>query len=155
MPKSTAWRYYRKSDGRWYRKWREPGSRRIYQQLEHRWVWEQANGPIPDGYEVHHRNHDATDNRLDNLQLLSIAEHDEYHQRLREDHRPDADGVITRRCQRCGEYKPLDQFTKRKAGTYHGYCKPCVAAYLREWKQRNREHYLEYRRARRAAGLPA
>jgi hypothetical protein len=36
---------------------------------EHRWVWEQAHGPIPVGSHVHHKNGVKTDNRLVNLQL--------------------------------------------------------------------------------------
>ncbi len=31
---------------------------------EHRAFWEEANGPIPPGYLVHHRNEDTRDNRL-------------------------------------------------------------------------------------------
>lgn len=42
---------------------------------EHRWVWEQANGPIPDGYEIHHRNHKKGDNRLENLELIKDHDH--------------------------------------------------------------------------------
>lgn len=46
---------------------------------EHRWVWEQANGPIPPGYEVHHRNDNKLDNRIENLELLSKPEHGRLH----------------------------------------------------------------------------
>lgn len=34
---------------------------------EHIWIWEQANGPVPDGYVVMHINQIKTDNRLENL----------------------------------------------------------------------------------------
>lgn len=46
---------------------------------EHRHVWRQANGPIPRGFVVHHRNEDKTDNRLDNLELMTRAEHARLH----------------------------------------------------------------------------
>lgn len=46
---------------------------------EHRHVWEQANGPIPDGYVIHHINGNALDNRLENLAMLTSAEHTRLH----------------------------------------------------------------------------
>ena len=122
--KADAWRYFRKSDGRWYRKWREPGSRKLHQQLESRWVWEQANGPVPPGHEIHHRDEDQGNNDPGNLECVPFGWHDDHHQRKREDHRT-VDGVEERRCQRCGEYKPLAEFYRRAAGTWQGYCKPC------------------------------
>ena len=45
----------------------------------HRRVWEQANGPIPEGLIVHHVNHDKRDNRLVNLALMTRAEHSAHH----------------------------------------------------------------------------
>lgn len=46
-----------------------------HQRLEHDVIWERANGPIPDGYEIHHINGVRLDNRLDNFQLLTKAKH--------------------------------------------------------------------------------
>lgn len=40
----------------------------------HRVIWVLAHGAIPDGYEVDHINNIRTDNRLENLQLLSYGE---------------------------------------------------------------------------------
>lgn len=133
--------------------WREPGSRKLYQQLESRWVWERANGAIPDGHEIHHRDHDHANNALDNLACVTAEWHDDYHQRLRERHRT-VDGVEERECQRCNVWRPLADFSRRAAGTFQGYCKLCVRAYLREWRAANREHhnaYMREYRKRRAA----
>lgn len=42
-------------------------------------VWEAFNGPVPNGYDVHHINNNRTDNRLENLQLLTKEEHQKLH----------------------------------------------------------------------------
>lgn len=44
-----------------------------------RLVYETFIGSIPKGYDVHHKNHIRTDNRLCNLVLLSKEEHNEEH----------------------------------------------------------------------------
>ena len=41
----------------------------------HRVVWEHYNGPVPDGFHIHHVNNDRADNRLENLECLSSREH--------------------------------------------------------------------------------
>lgn len=43
--------------------------------LLHRDIWESRNGPIPDGFDVHHLNRDRTNNRIENLALITRAEH--------------------------------------------------------------------------------
>lgn len=42
--------------------------------LVHRIVWEAFNGPIPEGMQVNHINEDKTDNRLENLNLMTRKE---------------------------------------------------------------------------------
>lgn len=41
----------------------------------HREIWEQHYGPIPLGYEVHHKDEDKRNNALNNLELLTEADH--------------------------------------------------------------------------------
>lgn len=47
--------------------------------LKHRYVWEQHNGKIPDGYEVHHKDLNTHNNDISNLMLMEIKEHRSYH----------------------------------------------------------------------------
>lgn len=48
--------------------------------LLHRWLVEQQLGrPLAPGEQVHHRNGDRHDNRLENLQVMSATEHQGHH----------------------------------------------------------------------------
>lgn len=43
--------------------------------LMHRYVWEYYNGKILDNYDLHHIDHNKTNNNINNLELYSKAEH--------------------------------------------------------------------------------
>lgn len=46
---------------------------------EHRFVWKEAYGEIPEGFVIHHKNENARDNSLDNLEMLSKRDHGKQH----------------------------------------------------------------------------
>lgn len=43
--------------------------------LLHRHMWEAANGPIPDGWDIHHIDENKTNNTLSNFESLPKSEH--------------------------------------------------------------------------------
>lgn len=45
----------------------------------HHLVWEEVNGPIPEGYVIHHKNENPEDNRVENLELVTPIEHNRLH----------------------------------------------------------------------------
>lgn len=45
----------------------------------HRFVWVCNNGDIPEGYDVHHKDHDKSNNDISNLELLTKKEHKQKH----------------------------------------------------------------------------
>lgn len=45
----------------------------------HVYVWELYNGAIPAGYEVHHKDHNKRHNEIENLEILTEAEHKQRH----------------------------------------------------------------------------
>lgn len=49
----------------------------------HRYIWEQSNGKIPDGHDIHHKNFIRTDNRIENLECILHKDHASLHAKLR------------------------------------------------------------------------
>ena len=43
--------------------------------MEHRYIWEKEIGKIPEGWDIHHKNEDKSDNRIENLECLSKSDH--------------------------------------------------------------------------------
>ncbi len=45
----------------------------------HKYIWEEAYGPVPVGYVIHHKDEDKLNNDLDNLECLTDREHRDLH----------------------------------------------------------------------------
>jgi uncharacterized CHY-type Zn-finger protein len=45
----------------------------------HEEIWKHANGPIPEGFHIHHIDHDPLNNSLSNLESIPAADHHRHH----------------------------------------------------------------------------
>lgn len=81
MAARTQWfngvKYYEHKTGYYFRAALREG--RVGSRSMHRTVWEHHNGPIPDGFNIHHINHERGDNRIENLELVDAREHARRH----------------------------------------------------------------------------
>jgi hypothetical protein len=94
------------------RVWTGPGRR----DLEHRAMWIAAYGPIPKGMQLHHCNGDKTDNRLENLALVSNRGHQMLHRHERA--LGDRWSLAHERCVDCGR---TDRFHRAQGLCFHCY----------------------------------
>lgn len=112
---------------------RNPNKKNIYAQpwkrgfgkaeLEHRTIYEAAFGPIPEGYVIHHINHDPTDNRIENLQMMIERDHLRTHQKS---FRKNVSDVWEKFCSRCSTWKVADtEFYRKRKNGVRCYCKEC------------------------------
>jgi hypothetical protein len=69
--------------------------------MNHVTVWEATHGPIPIGMQIHHKDHDKTNNDISNLQLVTPLEHKRIHSGCRI-----VNGEWEKPCSKCGQFKP-------------------------------------------------
>ena len=129
-PKSSAPGGYGSITPKGYRRVWDSSQRRL--RMEHVLVWERAHGPVPEGMEVHHKNDDKLDNRLDNLELVDDLTHKRIHGGcvLR-------DGVWFKPCRHCGTVHPIDHYYVRKDGI-SPWCRDCCIRNAVENKRKRR-----------------
>src|SRR5580658_7046011 len=93
---------------------------RINKTFEHRRIWRKYHGPVPQGFFIHHKNEDKTDNRIENLELVDALTHKRIHSGCRK-----LDGNWFKPCCRCGIEKAVStSYYKRKDGI-SPWCKQC------------------------------
>lgn len=68
-------KYHRQPDGHYANRFTFKGKTSYL----HRDIWEDANGPIPEGYVVHHIDHDKENNDIGNLALMERRKHYVHH----------------------------------------------------------------------------
>lgn len=56
-----------------------PGRKKRYPMRLHVYVWQKYNGPVPEGYHVHHIDENKDNNDISNLELLKAHDHLSHH----------------------------------------------------------------------------
>ena len=98
----------------------------------HRYLWEQANGPIPEGMVIHHVDGDNRNNDLTNLVLVTPQEHSRIHQGWARG----TDGRWLKPCPSCGLMKDAERdFYWRSRGRPVVRCKPCQSQHAKDAKK--------------------
>lgn len=89
--------------------------------MEHDRVWEEHNGPTPEGMQVHHVDEVKLNNSIENLELLDALTHKRIHSGcvLR-------DGEWWKPCRKCGVTKHIgDFYFNNHHHSVSSNCKPC------------------------------
>jgi len=71
--KENARKHFEKRTQKWMVHWTDETGKQ-YNTTWARWIWEQTNGPIPEGYIVCYKDQDTTSLNFDNLELRSRAD---------------------------------------------------------------------------------
>jgi hypothetical protein len=51
--------------------------------IRSRLIWLAVNGPIPEGMQINHKNHDTSDDRIDNLELVTPQQNTMYRRKIK------------------------------------------------------------------------
>ena len=103
--------------------------------FEHVIVWESHFGPVPVGMELHHRNGNKLDNRIENLMLVSRLEHKRFHSECIK-----VGDRWLKRCRRCLWYRPIDTdfYVYPGKGGVQSKCRRCHIDLVVESKRRRK-----------------
>lgn len=132
----------------------------------HRVIWEETNGPIPEGYQIHHIDRNPTNNDVSNLMCVSVDEHIEIHRKIltQEERDWSRDNLINNanpaskawhRSEKGRQWHREHALQNRANGCYHKelICSFCGKHYIGEPYSNNGNHFcsnkckVAYRRA--------
>ena len=104
--------------------------------LGHVLAWESANGPVPEGYQIHHIDGDKQNNALSNLLLVTPTDHKRIHSGCKL-----VDGVWWKPCRVCKLYRPIEPewwYFSKEGWPLYGRCRPCHISKVVEAKRLRR-----------------
>lgn len=110
----------------------------------HQVVWMKANGDIPKGMVIHHKDHNRFNNELSNLELLTTKQHVMHHHGK---HLRVIKGKLHRACAKCGFVAPIEEWFY-PSGLEKWICNPCYRLARRIYYHENAAHVKERERIR-------
>jgi hypothetical protein len=105
--------------------------------MEHDVVWEKAHGIIPKGHVVHHKNDIKTDNRLENLELVTLL----HPKRIHSGCFLDDQNRWYKPCCKCGEFKEVEGDYYKRVDGISPWCKSCCKANATENYRKRKAAY--------------
>lgn len=93
----------------------------------HRLVWEEVNGSIPEGYEIHHKCHNRACCNVEHLELVKISEHKREHNHIRFLDRKD----------NAYEYWVINKCSGKQLSDVFEVSNSAACRWIREWKRRD------------------
>jgi hypothetical protein len=119
ITEDSSWSIRRKDGRKLISYWDGNDKKTLYY---YQWVWIKHNGTIPDGYEIHHKNFNSTDDRIENLVMLKRADHLRIHHEIEHIKAEIANTMV---CQNCGKIYRGRQRRDRKQKTSKYCSKKC------------------------------
>ena len=87
----------------------------------HIYIWEKKNGEKPKGMQLHHKDLDKKNYKINNLELLTQSDHFKLHAGWKRENGK----WIKKPCRGCERLLPLEDFYQRKGYTPTALCKIC------------------------------
>lgn len=93
--------------------------------MAHRYFWEQAYGPVPEGMVVHHRCGFKLCVNVEHLELVTPRDHAQHH-------------LIKSHCSKGHAYTKENTYEYDYKGKHYRYCGICMRAHAREYQRKKR-----------------
>lgn len=107
----------------------------------HRRVWEEHFGKIPDGFIIHHKNGDKNDNRIENLILMTRADHMSLHASIKRGEKWNGEQLTEEQKRRIKHeyYLKNKSHSQKRSKKYYEEHRKEILKRVKEWRKNNLE----------------